>query len=251
VPTGNENVRAEYRKGIGLEGLVRADQLTLLLSRPLGAKGVTNPLPAVDAADPEPRDEARKNAPLQVLTLGRAVSLRDFEDFARGFAGVAKSLATRISGREKPGVFVTVAGANGAAFTRTADLATALRTFGDPFVPIEVKTFHSVPFRIEATVKIDPDRVPAVVQKAIEAALRERYSFESQAFGQPVFLSEAIAVIQSVEGVVSATVKLLDPNGVSKTAIPAVVPFGDVVETTNGADLLTLDPRPVTLTVTT
>ena len=251
VPTGAENVRAEYRKGIGLEGLVHADQLTLLLSRPLGAKGVTNPLPSVDAADPEPRDEARRNAPLQVLTLGRAVSLRDFEDFARGFAGVAKSLATRISGREKPGVFVTVAGANGAAFTRTSDLATALRTFGDPFVPIEVKTFHSVLFRIEATVKIDPDHIPAVVQKAIEAALRERYSFEAQAFGQPVFLSEAIAVIQSVEGVVSATVKLLDPNGVEKTAIPAVVPFGDVVETTNGAELLTLDPRPVTLTVTT
>jgi predicted phage baseplate assembly protein len=251
VPTGTENVRAEYRKGIGLEGLVDADQLTILLTRPLGAKGVTNPLPAVDAADPEPRDEARRNAPLQVLTLDRAVTLRDFEDFARGFAGVAKSLATRISGREKPGVFVTVAAANGAAFMRTNELATALRNFGDPFVPIVVKTFRSVLFRVEAAVKVQPDRIPAVVQKAIEEALRERYSFDAQSFGQPLFRSEVISVVQSVEGVLSATVTLFDAQGNDVDRIAAVVPFGDVTDSTVGAELLSLDPRPVKLMVTT
>jgi hypothetical protein len=251
VPTGVENVRAEYRKGIGLEGLVRADQLSILLTRPLGAKGVTNPLPAVDAADPEPRDEARKNAPLQVLTLGRAVSLRDYEDFARSFAGVAKSHATRVSGRDKPGIFVTVAAANGAAFTRTNDLATALRNFGDPFVPLYVKTFASVLFRVEAEVKIAPDRIPAVVQKAIEAALRERYSFDSRRFGQPVFRSEVIAVIQSVEGVLSTLVTLRDDKAVEVDRIAAIVPAGKVNDNTPGAQLLSLDPRPVQLVVTT
>lgn len=249
VPTGIENVRARYRKGIGLEGLVHPDQLTLLLTRPLGVKAVTNPIAADGAADPEPRDEARQNAPLQVLTLGRAVSLRDFEDFARGFAGVAKSLATRISGREKPGVFVTVAGPNGAAFARIAELSDALRKYGDPFVPIVVKTFHSVMFRVEATLKLVPDHLGDVVKKAVEAALRERYSFTAQRFGQPVFLSEVISVIQSVEGVLSAKVTLLDPDGNETEALAAAVPFGDVDEETTGADLLTLDPRPVALTV--
>jgi len=83
--TGQENVRASYRKGIGLGGLVKAEQLKLLMSRPLGLKDVTNPIEATGAADPESADEARRNAPLTVLTLDRIVSLRDYEDFCGPF----------------------------------------------------------------------------------------------------------------------------------------------------------------------
>ena len=82
LPSGANNVRAKYRKGIGIEGLVKAGQLSMLLSRPLGVKGVTNPLAASGAQDPEQIDDARANAPLRVLTLERVVSLLDYEDFA-------------------------------------------------------------------------------------------------------------------------------------------------------------------------
>jgi len=41
LPTGSANMRAEYRKGIGLEGNLTAGQLSQLLDRPLGVKGVT------------------------------------------------------------------------------------------------------------------------------------------------------------------------------------------------------------------
>ena len=43
LPSGQDNVRAKYRKGIGVDGLVKAGQLTSLLTRPLGIKSVTNP----------------------------------------------------------------------------------------------------------------------------------------------------------------------------------------------------------------
>src|SRR5262249_44838496 len=43
LPSGQENVRAVYRKGSGLEGNVKANQLTLLMSRPAGVKSATNP----------------------------------------------------------------------------------------------------------------------------------------------------------------------------------------------------------------
>ena len=43
LPSGQDNVRATYRKGIGVDGLVKAGQLTSLLTRPLGLKSVTNP----------------------------------------------------------------------------------------------------------------------------------------------------------------------------------------------------------------
>src|SRR5262249_48557978 len=50
VPSGTSNMVATYRVGTGLAGLVKAGQLSLLLTRPLGVKGVTNPLAATGAA---------------------------------------------------------------------------------------------------------------------------------------------------------------------------------------------------------
>ena len=118
LPSGTENVRATYRKGIGKAGNVKAGQLSLLLTRPLGVRAALNPLPAAGGDDPETLDRARRNAPLTVLTLDRIVSLRDYEDFARAFAGIAKALATWTWDGERQGVFVTVAGVDGAAAGR-------------------------------------------------------------------------------------------------------------------------------------
>jgi predicted phage baseplate assembly protein len=95
LPTGQDNIRATYRKGLGLAGMVNAEQLSLLLTRPLGVRTVTNPHAASGAADPESMQEIRRNTPLAVLTLERVVSLQDYEDFARTFAGIAKAMATR------------------------------------------------------------------------------------------------------------------------------------------------------------
>ena len=53
LPTGQENVRATYRSGIGLQGEVGAGTLTLLKKRPFGVRSVTNPLAADGAEDPE------------------------------------------------------------------------------------------------------------------------------------------------------------------------------------------------------
>ena len=49
-----------------------------------------------------------------MLTLGSIVSLQDYEDFARAFAGIEKTLATWVWSGQKRSVFVTVAGAKGA-----------------------------------------------------------------------------------------------------------------------------------------
>src|SRR5262249_20706067 len=46
LPSGVNNVRATYRKGLGLDGNVAADKLTQLITRPLGLKSVSNPLAA-------------------------------------------------------------------------------------------------------------------------------------------------------------------------------------------------------------
>ena len=52
-PTGVENIRAKYRRGLGADGNVRTGQLTTLLGGVLGVKSAVNPEPATGGEDPE------------------------------------------------------------------------------------------------------------------------------------------------------------------------------------------------------
>lgn len=121
LPTGAE-IKAIYRIGTGLQGLVKANQITLLMTRPLGVKGVNNPGRPEGAEDTEPRDLARRNAPSTVLTFDRIVSLKDYEDFARSFAGIGKAKATWIWDGDKRVVQIIVASADGDKIGSSSDL---------------------------------------------------------------------------------------------------------------------------------
>ena len=253
LPTGQENVKAKYRKGIGLGGLVKADQLTQLMTRPLGVKSVTNPIAPSGAADPEVLDEAKQNAPLTILTLGRVVSLRDYEDFARAFSGIGKALATSTWFGETRGVFVTVAGANGADVEEPGvlhtNLVNAIQSSGDSLTPVLVKSFSPRFFRVTAQLKVHPDYLVNNVLTDAEKTLREAFSFDARAFGQPVHLSEIIGLLQDVTGVLAVNVSELyrsDEDPIRQDHIAAALPLVGGTDVFP-AELLTLDPRPVDL----
>ncbi|MEP6611849.1 MAG: hypothetical protein ABJA76_08195, partial [Mucilaginibacter sp.] len=151
LPSGISNIKATYRKGIGLEGLVGANQLTQMLNAPAGVKSVNNPIAAKGAADPETIKDARGNATLPIMTLDRVVSLKDYEDFSRAFAGIGKALATWTWSAQKRCVFLTVAGVNGALIdaSGTKNLKSAIWDVGDPDVPLTVVSFQPKFFVIE------------------------------------------------------------------------------------------------------
>jgi hypothetical protein len=252
LPSGQNNIRAKYRKGIGLEGLVKAGQLSMLLTRPLGVKGVVNPLDASSAQDPEQLDDARGNAPLKVLTLERVVSLTDYENFARAFGGIAKALASWTWDGRSRGVLVTVAGPGGAAVmpgSATYDnLLAAMRAGGDPFVELRVKTFRPAYFHFAGNVKVAAEFETDKVLAAVEQALRAQFAFGARAFGQPVMLSEVIAAIQAVPGVIAVDVDKLYRAGAGASLqprllaeLPVLAPNGQLL----AAELLTLDAAPL------
>jgi hypothetical protein len=252
LPSGQENVRATYRKGVGMAGNVKAGQLTTLLTRPLGLKGVLNPLPAVGGDDPEQRDAARDNAPLQVRTLDRVVSLLDYEDFARAYSGIAKALATWSWDGQVRGVFLTVAGPAGAPVTDDvlAKLESAIRTAGDPFVPLRLKSYRAATFRVRFKIKVDAaSDKPAVLAGAVDR-LRERFSFAARAFGQAVALAEVIATVQAAPGIVAVDVdRLIRTDGVGGSGLvrplPAAVPQPGSLVGADAAELLTLSDAPI------
>lgn len=253
-PTGQENIKAVYRKGIGKEGNVKAGQISLLLSRPLGVKDVINPAAANGGAERETTATARSNAPVTVLTLGRIVSLRDYEDFARAFAGIAKALGTWTWDGQTRGVFVTVAGADGAEVKKDStayqNLLAAMMDAGDPYVPLRVETYQKALFRFDATVKIDSDYQQDKVLAAVEQKLRPAFSFDARTFGQAVTLSELIALIQNTPGVVAVDMNALYRTGESaalNARLAAAAPRAGSTGEVSAAELLTLDPRPLEL----
>jgi hypothetical protein len=254
LPIGQENVKATYRKGIGLGGLVKANQLSLLMTRPLGVKGVANPIAATGAQDPQSLADARTNSPFTVLTLDRIVSLSDYEDFARSFSGIAKALAEWSWNLHARGVFLTVAGIDGAEVDKKLHdtLVSAMMKYADAYVPITVKSYRPVTFKVVAALKIDPDYIVEKVLAAVEAALRAGFSFSAREFGQAVTLSEVMSAIQNVAGVVAVDVNKLyrtDHQEAWNEILVAEMPRAGDDSSVPAAELLTLDPAALELEV--
>jgi predicted phage baseplate assembly protein len=227
LPTGQENVRAVYRKGVGLEGLVKnPGQLKLLLTQPLGVKAVSNPLAATGAEDPLSLADARRQVPRCALTLDRVVSLRDYEDFARGFPGVAKALAVWTWSGDTRGVFLTLLGPDGSPIAEAGPPAGPLREAfaaqSNPLVPVRIVSGDISLLRLAGTVRVAADRLPSQVETALRETLLAALSFDVREFGQAVYRSELIALIQNVAGVVSVD---LDSMGKVTADDETVVPL--------------------------
>lgn len=253
LPSGSENVAATYRIGTGAAGLVKGGQISLLMDRVLGLKSVLNPLASLGAEDPETLDQARGNAPVTVLTLERIVSLSDFADFARSFAGIAKAAATWLWDGERRLVHLTIAGENGtlldAASKPYQNLLTAMDQARDPNQPVRVGNYRPVACTVAAKLYVAADQLLDSVQAAARSALLERFAFAARDLAQGITSSEVIALLQGVSGVVWVDLDRLDrsPGSALKPRLPAqtaVWSGADIL----GAELLTLADADITLT---
>lgn len=223
LPTGTENVRAAYRSGIGKGGNLKAGQISQLATRPLGVKDVINPIPATGGASAESRDQARRNAPLAVMALDRLVSTQDYADFARTFAGVGKTSATRITDGRVELVHVTIAGEDDIPIREDSDLfvnlEAALRLFGDPRQPLRLALRQRSFLVVQADVKVLPDYLWDKVEPKIRAAMVEAFGFARRDLGEDALLSEVYRTIQGIAGVDYVDVNLFasrDPENLEE-----------------------------------
>ncbi len=229
LKSGQQNVRATYRSQIGVAGNVAAASITTLNSRPPGLRSVTNPMPATGGGDPQPLSQARQNAPLTVLTLERVVSLADYENFARAFAGVGKAQAIAVWNGETRMVYLTVAASDGTSVKKTSDLYTtlvgAINNLKDPVQIFDVGGFKSLAFDLTVALLVDKvNFTTAKVQSAVKKALKAEFSFANRSFAQAVTAAEIVALIQGVPGVLACTLSQLyltsDPSGPAQKEAP-------------------------------
>ncbi len=207
LPTGELNVTANYRTGTGLAGHVQERTVTQLKTKPLGIRGVTNPSPATGGAEPETLDDARISAPNQVKTLGRVVSLTDYEDFARNFAGIGKASARHLWSGSKQLIHLTIAPETDIELADDAPLmatlASALDGVRDISRSVIVQPYRRVYFRIAAKVYVAPEYLLADVERDVRLALEAAFAFDQRALSEPATSAAIIALIQTVPGVVT------------------------------------------------
>ena len=262
LPTGRENVEAVYRMGIGNEGMLAADRLTLLKTRPTGVRSVTNPLPTSGASDPEDTEHARYNAPRKILNMERIVSLKDFEDFACLFPGIGKVQAVLLSKGERKLVHITVGTALPSAASpsdHTLDLksdlyvnmVTSIKKAAGTVQHFVVDTYRQRFFNLEAKVGIDGRYKPESVISNVKTALESTFTFDRRDFGQPATSSEVLGTIQGVEGVIAVDLDKFyvfgeEPTAKNVLSASRAEMEGDRIKR---ADLLLINPKGVKLEV--
>jgi hypothetical protein len=257
LPTGTLNVAASYRSGLGPDGEVAAGTLTMLRAMPLGLRSVTNPIAATGAEGPERLVDARRNAPLTLLTFERIVSLLDYENYTRAFPGIGKARGDVLSIDGVPRVFLTVVGATGGApgADVLANLADSIRTASDPSQPFEIGAYAQSYFSVKARIAVDQRFMADAVLVAASRTLRSSFGFDARDLAQSVTAAEVIALIHTVPGVVAVDLEELlpytgEPPPADRVA-DAVPAFGARWEPSSRsvrpAELLLINPAAVLL----
>jgi predicted phage baseplate assembly protein len=208
--SGVGNITADYRFGAGA-AKPPAGTISQIARPVKGLKTVVNPLPASGGADAEGPDQLRTAAPRSALTLGRAVSVDDFEALARGFPGVINAAAAwAFDGRlQRASVKVWIIADAG---DPSADLRANLRANADPQVPIVVGLATPQPLALSVALEIDNRFDTETVRAACSAALVDPVAGllapANVQIGRTLFRSEIAARLFGADGVLGATLLL-------------------------------------------
>ena len=227
--------------------MVNAGQLSQPLDRPQGVKSVINPSPASGAADPATADDARSSAPLPTLTIGRIVSLEDYQNFAINFAGIAKAIATWTWLGNRRGVFLSIAGVNGEVLESNdpivLKLVAAIQAGGNPYIPLLVAPYVPVLFRITAAVKVDQDNYdPGQVLAQVWQNIQAAFAFDQRQLAQNVVASQIVEIMQQTPGVIATQLQALYPSGDPAPAPHPPCSVPPRPQPPQGAQMLLLDP---------
>ncbi|RKH55948.1 putative baseplate assembly protein [Corallococcus aberystwythensis] len=232
LPTGAENVTATYRTGGGQDGNVGAGQIILLRQRLLGLRTVDNPLPATGGTDAQTASELRTQASLQLQTLERIVSLRDFADYVRALPGVARVRSRPLWNGHAPVLSLTVATTEeDTGHQLSPGLEEDIRQKVERFRPahhvLHVDSFVPQRFHLGATLTVDPDFVTEQVRKAAAQVLTDAFTFEQRELAQPVATSDILRLLSGVRGVLNARVTALRLSVAAPGPVPAVLRAAD------------------------
>ena len=253
LPTGRDNVTASYRIGIGLDGQVKRGQISLPMNRPLGFKDVVNHIAATGAQDPETRDEGRVNAPQTIITMDRIVSVKDYENFARRYAGIGKAEAIVLWHGQNSIIHLTVGASDGKPVDREGGLmdrlAAAIDSVRHDDQQLFIDTYIEETFGCSFQLSFEQGYNAQVVMASVKKTLSETYSYSNRQFAQGITYSQLLDVVHDVEGVKVAVLTYLDdlPPTTQPQIAAQSAHWDDAGETIIPSALLTIDEEQIYL----
>jgi predicted phage baseplate assembly protein len=222
VPPAGGRVQARYRIGLGSDGNVGSDALTVSLTSLPEVKAVSNPFAAEGGADRESTEEAKISGPGSVIAQERAVTLEDYELLAEGFPGVGKAKArVGLRGGYKV-VQVFIAPEDPGTVPPpppSGELRSGLQEHLEARMPVnrmagvDVLDPVYVPVDVVVDVHVKADANRSRVVQAVQELLRELLSFARQDFGKPIRVGEVFSALYPVEGVDFVLLRRLERRG--------------------------------------
>lgn len=215
IPPAGETMTVEYLETLGSEGNIGRDLVTEIVS-PVYHNGtqidltVTNPVASTGGSDRETLGHAKLRAPAELRSLWKAVTKDDYKALAEGFPGVAKAQvldANDCANIRYYQVNMAVAPNGGGLPSPTLKSELAEFIESRKVITIEVNLFDPSyrPVSIDAEVYVYPTEQPDDVRMRVESALREFFSFEKMTFGQSVYFSDVVSLLDGVRGVSHVT----------------------------------------------
>ncbi|TDC88600.1 putative baseplate assembly protein [Saccharopolyspora aridisoli] len=221
APKPGARLEIHYRLGGGAVGNLGAEAINHLVLRTpetgrLPAATVRNPLPAVGGTEPEPVEQVRQLAPLDLRrTRLRAVTAEDYAALAAEVPGVQRAAAElRWTGaRQQVHVAVDALGSGDPGADLLAEVRDHLqrsRRIGHQLI---VRPAVEVPLDIALRVCAAPGHQRGQIIADLKRAFgRGRTGFfhpDALGFGEPVRLSRIVATATAVPGVIDARVTRL------------------------------------------
>ncbi|PSM38527.1 putative baseplate assembly protein [Streptomyces dioscori] len=224
-PTPGTRLELRYRLGGGTAGNVGAEAINHLVltadcERPPVA-GVRNPLPAAGGTEPEPVEQVRQSAPLDLRrTRLRAVTADDYAALAAALPGVQRAAATlRWTGSgQEAHIAVDAYGTGDPSPRLLAEVTQALEAYRRIGHDLVVGAARPVPLDIALRVCAVPGHQHGQILAELYRVLGRgrlpggRLGFfhpDALTFGEPVRLSRLVAVAAAVPGVESVQVTRL------------------------------------------
>ena len=266
LPSGVKNVSVRYRTGVGARGPIKPGATPTAGERPEGLDKVALAGIVSGGADPESGDKAREAAPGKVQSLGRLVSIPDYETETLAIPGVTAAAAAWDLHDGVPAVILRVlldAGRE-AEFAAVRDaIAHAQRCHGPDRFPVVVEQALLRYAFLDVVYARDPLRKAEDVEAAMRTALgltgeeeTERtgvFGVHARRLGEVEYATRIEGRLQNVPGVVWCRVAALGlfPAGVTDVetlVLPAAPRTLTAILPCSPHELLQLAPAHLTLT---
>lgn len=222
-PSGVRNVVATYRAGAGA-AKPPPGSISQFARAAAGLSRVLQPLAAWGGADAEKAEEIRALAPAGALTLGRAISLADFEAMIRGSSGIVNASVAYSWDQGRQAAVVTgwvIADSGDPSDTLVAYLAA--RAAPGLAIRIQLAEKLTLPMFEVAVVPAagySAEPVRTAVQAMLFDAKTGLLAPATVPIGAPLFRSKLLAAIHAVPGVGSVPSVALASGPMAKALSP-------------------------------